>query len=1141
MLSASDVVAALACDHVTSLDVGAISSGESTFQRSSSLSDVLARRGDEHEAQYLAELRSQNLDVVEIDVAGSSLEALRAAEAATLAAIQSGADVIYQAAFLADSDEIIWRGHADFLRRCAGSESYEVEDAKLARRVSPGAVMQLCNYAEHLERLQGTAPTNVHVVLGSGESVSLRVDDFAAYYRRSKLSLLERISAENDASYPLPVQHCAVCRWRQTCRDRWVADDHLTLVAGMAKSQAAKLASAGVETMSALAASGSALRVRRVPDGALRRLQHQARLQVKARSRPDVPPPYELIAPQGSGYGLELLPEPSPGDLFFDIESDPYAADGGLEYLLGLAWVTDAGEFEYLGRWAHSPSAEKQAFEELIDVIVEWRHRHPQMHVYHYAPYEPAALGRLMGRHGTREAEVDQLFRDRVLVDLYRVVRQSMVVGVESYSIKKLEPLYLDQREADIIDAGSSIVEYERWLDAPDQSILDAIEAYNRDDCRSTWQLREWLEDRRPEAELRFGLELERPRVDEDRSEPEVDDETDEVVRQLLESAGPEPEADPERAATWLLAQLLQWHRREQKPQWWAYFHRIGCDDDELFDDAEAIAGLTYEGEVGAIKQSVVHRYRFDPDQESKLAVGDTPLDPAVEFAALETGAPKPGPGTVVAIDTTNGTIDLKRGKKSVAAHPTNLIPSTPIGDTAQRAALLELGRSVVEYGIDGEGPDRAARDLLLRHVPRLAGEVVGTSLVEGDPGFDDLTSLALRLDGGCLPVQGPPGTGKTYTAARSIVQLVAEGKRIGVTANSHAVITNLLDEIMVAAAELGVDVRAMQKSDRGSERDDISVTDKNPEIEDALAARAVDVVGGTPWLFVREALRGQFDYLVVDEAGQLSLANVAAIARSASNLILVGDPQQLSQPSKGSHPPGAEASALDHLLHGAATIAPERGLFLEASWRMHPEVCRYVSELSYDGRLRSVDSCADQAVHGDGALSGSGLRWLAVDHIDNRTQSVEEAEAIAVLVDQLVGRRWTNRDGENTELTLDEVLVVAPYNAQVRALAELLPDGARVGTVDKFQGREGAVVIVSLAASDADSIPRGLEFLYSRNRLNVAVSRAQAMSIVVASPKLLSARCSSVDQLRLVNGLCRYEEMAIDLRFDDPGRAIDE
>jgi uncharacterized protein len=250
---------------------------------------------------------------------------------------------------------------------------------------------------------------------------------------------------------------------------------------------------------------------------------------------------------------------------------------------------------------------------------------------------------------------------------------------------------------------------------------------------------------------------------------------------------------------------------------------------------------------------------------------------------------------------------------------------------------------------------------------------------------------------------------------------------------------------------------------------------------------------------------------------------------------VLVGDPQQLPQPSKGTHPPGAGVTALEHVLAGEAVVPADRGLFLDTTWRMHPDVCRYVSELAYDGELTSHPSCAAQRVLGDGDLAGTGLRWLPVVHEGNRLSSVEEAEAVAAVYDQLLGRSWIDAQGSTATITSADVVIVAPYNAQVHALTQSLPAGARVGTVDKFQGQEAAVSIVSLAASDAEEIPRGLEFLFSMNRLNVAVSRARALTIVVGSPTLLAARCRTVEQMILVNGLCRFVELATPLSSPSP------
>lgn len=289
------------------------------------------------------------------------------------------------------------------------------------------------------------------------------------------------------------------------------------------------------------------------------------------------------------------------------------------------------------------------------------------------------------------------------------------------------------------------------------------------------------------------------------------------------------------------------------------------------------------------------------------------------------------------------------------------------------------------------------------------------------------------------------------------------------------------------------------------------------------------NLVAGTSWLFSRASFDQMLDCLIVDEAGQFSLANALAVATSSQNLVLVGDPRQLAQPSQGTHPDGAGASALEHLLGNHDTMPETRGIFLDRSHRLHPDICRFVSEIVYEGRLSADPECARQRIGGSGAHSGSGLRWRPVDHAGNRTSSLEEADVVAQLHAELIGQAFTNRDGETRTLTVEDVLVVAPYNAQVSLLKDKLPPGVRVGTVDKFQGLEAPVVIVSLTTSSFSEIPRGMEFLYSRNRLNVAVSRAQALAIVVGSPLLLSVRCNTVEQLRLANGLCRLVELAED------------
>ncbi|MGH9022297.1 MAG: TM0106 family RecB-like putative nuclease [Acidimicrobiia bacterium] len=1120
VLSAGDLTSHLACSRLTALELGALRNGSIRPMPDEAEADVVRRRGDEHEVGYLERLSAQGREVVELARPEPGRGGLIAGEAATAAAMASGAEVIHHGTFFDGP----WRGHPDFLFRVEEPSarwpwSYEVCDAKLARRVKAAAILQTCSYSAHVERIQGSPPNRIHVVGGDFTTRSYRMADFAAYYRRAKAALEGAVGARPDDGYTWPVEHCRVCHWAEACDARRRSEDHLSVVAGMRHNQARRFAAARISTVASLATPSRAAPVPGVQGLVAGRLRSQARLQLEQRRSGVVR--HELVEPVEPGLGLCLLPPPSAGDVFFDMEGDPFAAADGLEYLFGVT-IIEAGEPVFRPIWAHDKATEKLALEAFVDFVVERQRAYPDLHVYHYAPYEPSALKRLMGTHGTREAEIDALLRGGVFVDLYTVVRQGVRVSQESYSLKALEPLYMAKRDGAVTSAASSIVAYERWLLEGDDQVLTEIADYNRLDCESTWRLREWLEKRRIEAEVRRGMVLARP-------EPRVGEASDGQVEAEAESAAlvarltsgiPEDPAGrtPAENATWLLAQLLDWHRREARPEWWAYFARLEMSNDELLDDAEALSGLEYENVVGQIKQSLVHRYRFPPDQEHKIVSGRTVHDPATGKAA----------GTVERIDSTVGILDLKRGKNSAVPHPGSVIPGRPIDDQDLRQSLGRVGEWVAEHGIDADGSYRAVRDLLLRAHPRLVG-LAGAPLVRpGEAADAAVRRLTASLVGGCLPVQGPPGTGKTWSGARAIVDLVKTGRRVGITATSHKAIGNLLDEVCTAAESAGVPLRALQRAGEDDRCGSPSVERvDNAAIVARLAAGTVDVVAGTQWLFARQALAGAVDVLVVDEAGQMSLANVVAMGQAAENVVLLGDPQQLAQPSKGSHPAGAGRSALEHILDGHATVPPERGILLDVTFRMHPDLCRFVSDAFYEGRLGSAGSCEAQHVDAGPWAGGTGLRWIPVEHRGNKVSSREEAAEVARGVAALLGRRWVDETGRRRCIGLDDLLVVAPCNAQVALLRSVLPPGARVGTVDKFQGQQAAVVIFSMATSSADDMPRNLEFLFSLNRLNVAISRARALAVLLCSAELLSVRCRTPEQMRSVNALCLLVERA--------------
>lgn len=1120
--SATDLVGFLLCSHLTHLELEALSGAIARPDRADPELDVLTRRGTEHERRYLDGLRARGVPVVEITLDGEGEEALREANDRTTAAMAEGVPIIYQATFY----DRRWRGHADFLERveaptAAFEWGYEPVDTKLARRVKPSALIQLCVYAEQVAQVQGTAPALVHVVTGDDVRHSFPLASFAAYHRYVRGRFDAAVATRIDGSYPTPVTHCAVCRWDELCTTRRRDDDHLSVVAGMRGDQVKKLVDSGVSTVEALAAAPPGTPPVRIGAATLERLRGQARLQVAQRRSGE--PSYELLLPTEPDRGLCLLPEPCPGDLFFDIEGDPFAGDEGLEYLLGVVEIEDETP-AFRAFWAHDGAAEKQAFEEFMDYVVDRLERYPNLHVYHYAPYEPTALKRLMGRHGTREEQVDRLLRGGVLVDLYQVVRQSLQVSEDSYSLKKIERFFLGARDDVITDAGASIVAYEHFLESGDKAVLDDIDRYNRQDCESLVHLRTWLEARRAEAAKREGTPLSRPEAREggpSATQAEVEADVAELAGRLTHDVPDEAGArTEEQQARWLVAQLLNWHRREDRPEWWAHFERLRKSDDELLEDTESIAGLRYEGETGTVAKSILHRYRFPPEQEHKFGAGAQVFDPRTEKTC----------GTIHFIDAAEGVLDLKRGAISRAPHPTAIVPAGPLPTVVLRQAVQRVAACVAEHGVTGDGPYRAARNLLLRNPPVVAGALPdGPLQAEGEPDVDAALRVVEALEAGCLPIQGPPGCGKTYVGGRTVVDQVANGRRVGITATSHKAIGRLIQEVRAAATERGVHVRIVQKADEDDACNlpGVECTNDNAHVVARLAAGEVDVVAGTPWLFARTDLDGTLDVLVIDEAGQMSLANAVAVSCAARTLVMLGDPNQLAQPSKGSHPPGAEVSGLDHLLGDDVTVPPDRGLFLSTTRRLHPDVCAFVSEVFYEGRLRPHESCACQAVaHGPWA-GGTGVRWVQVAHTGNRSTSAEEVEEVARGVEALLGRPWTDADGAERALTVDDILVVAPYNAHIARLRAALPDGARVGTVDKFQGQEAPVVVFSMATSSAEDLPRAMEFLYSLNRLNVAVSRARALAVLVCSPDLLAAPCRTPHQLRLVNALCRLVEHA--------------
>ncbi len=1138
IFSPSDLHRYLECRSLTALDLS-VADEPKTAAPLDPQSELLVRKGRDRERRYLDSLERQERVVTIPEIGNPSIAALQLAEETTRAAMSDGASTIYQAAFFDGT----WYGRADFLRRVERERSeahfpnaYEVEDTKLALSERPHFIIQLCFYSEQIERTCGVAPEFMHVLLGSDERRTFRVDEYSAYYRRLKASFLQEIEALRAGALagrldevPMPVAYCAHCAWKTRCDDLRKERDHLSLVARMRSEHIRLFAAADppILTMRELADAPENAKPPTISRETFITLRRQARLQVEQRESGS--PRYELLAPEPL-RGLGLLPEPNVGDIFFDMEGDPLFEPGrGLEYLFGI-YLSNERRFQAF--WGTDPEKEGRAFEQCIDFLMERRKKYPDLHIYHYAPYEKAALRKLSVRHATREAEVDELLRSEVLVDLYTVARQALCVGQPSYSIKKLELYYSFKRTADLRSGDDSVVMFEQWLaDQDNRSLLATIERYNEEDCRSTFALREWFLALRAEAQQQFGCEIPwRPKrepvsVEEERAAAAAA--FSELQQRLLADA-PRIERAEEldgvevrRRLRWIFAQLLSYHRREDKPTWWKLFDIAEMSSAEHIEHPECLGGLTLldrsEPALEKGKRNRTYTYQF-PEQE--YAAEDRMLDPLTMRGA----------GTLVEVDEHRRRICIRRsGDIELARTLTALIPAPPIDTRAQRASLVRIAEALPKDPRNAR--PRCVVDLLLRR-PRIHGLPENGAIQPQNAVTSEIVPIVRALDESYLFIQGPPGSGKTMLASVAIAALLRDGKRVGVMSTTHKAIQHLLHKIETAARDLGISFRGLYKI--GAEeryesplrRSFVTTTTKNADFtEDAC-----DLAAGTSWLFAREDFGPKLDYLFIEEAGQIALANVVAVAPVAKNLVLLGDPLQLAQVSQGIHPAGMGRSVLAYLLADDATVPPERGVFLDTSHRMHPKICAFVSKHVYAGRLHAAPETAGSQVESPG-MSGAGLRYMPVAHEGNARESVEEAERIIAEIALLRKGHVRVRDGKARRITDADILIVTPYNGQRLLLESMLPEagfpGVRVGTVDKFQGQEAPIVFYSMATSSLEYAPRGIDFLFEKNRFNVAVSRAQCMSILVAAPRLLDLRCSTVEQIAMVNLLCSFVEAA--------------
>ncbi|QMT59466.1 helicase [Legionella sp. PC997] len=1085
---------------------------------SDKLIDVLQYLGHQHELELLAFFEKQGLSVANLFQHPNSYEA-------TLTAMKDGIEVIYQAHL----QLLPFQGYADFLIKTTGKSrfgeyNYEVLDTKLARSVKPGFLLQLCCYAEMLEAMQGCRTEYLTVVLGNKEQKRFRTADFFYYYQNLKHQFLLAQQNFDPTACPDPAASKSWGRWSTYAEELLINADHLIQVATITAAQIKKLYSAGIKTMTALAHAECSW-VKGIKPDRFARLQAQAKIQKKSMGKDS---PLYKILPHVPGHkqGLALLPFGSSHDVFFDIEGFPLE-DGGLEYLWGVAYFDDQGQRQYKDFWAHNSEQEKESFQAFIKWVFQRWKEDPQMHIYHYANYEVSACRRLMGRYGVCEEEVDQLLRNEVFVDLYKIVKASLIIGEPRYSIKNVEHLYRSKRDTEVGSGGDSVVVYEQWRENSDgenwqtSKILNDIRDYNIDDCYSTLELVDWLRARQQEQGISYLGKTEPVEL-------EVKKELGERIqlrdRLLANAERLKAEGNLSLAKIHLiLAWSIEFHRREAKPVFWRMFERLGLTGEELLDDIDCLAYCRRTPKPPykptPKSRTLAYEYFFDPEQEFKGG--------AQQYFILGKETEE---GKTVTVNYYEKDSDLEHGiivlqMKNGVDDPITLIPNEYVDPhsipdaIAKQAALFEQG--LLEH--------TAILDFLNRSYPRIKNHPQGLAIAPShhpEERLEELVRAVLNLNNSYLTLQGPPGAGKTYTGKHLIAELIQRGKKVGISSNSHKAINNLLVSTADYCRKNGIKghFACTRNTDGNIKASDIAVLE-NKEVVHFIKPGCV--VGTTAWGFSREELAGAFDYLFIDEAGQVSVANLIAMSRATHNIVLMGDQMQLGQPSQGCHPEESGLSILEYLLHTTPTIPDSMGVFLGTTYRMHPAVNQFISHAIYESKLETAPGNEHQLIVIPPGYQGlltkeAGIIPVPVIHEGNTQASDEEVQQIVLLTKELLGRTFQDKNGSQKEISWEDILFVAPYNHQVNKLKNALGEQAKVGSVDKFQGQEAPIVFLSMCASNANESPRGLGFLFDKNRINVAISRAQCLAIVVYSPFLLEATPTNIEQIAMMNVFCQ-------------------
>ncbi len=1081
ILSPTDLNKYLNCKHYINLEKKRLKNNQKKISVDSPLFKILSEKGFTHENQYLQFLKKEHKQVIEVSDKVSFLER----EQITLDAVEKSIEVIYQP-FIASKN---WLAIPDFFVKDVSNHEFIVVDTKLKKSLIPEHIYQSVMYALIAQEKFNIIISKAKIISPANQEGKFLEHSFLIKNYSSnvkdQMNELEEYLYSDTLSRPIPCTMCKNCEFKDICDEKLLNENSLFVLPNITRLQEKRLREVNIYNIPDLLNSNT--KPVKMAKDTFTKLKLKAELRSKRLNGGQ--PSYKIM----DKSALKMLPKKSDNDIFFDIEGDPLV-EGGLEYLFGLL-IQFKNNYNFIDVWAHNHEEEKNATKKVILQFYNHCKKNPNAHIYHYNSYEVSALRRLSQKYNTCEFELDELLRAEKFIDLYTIVRKFLITSEKSMSLKDLEIFFIDKRTDTITDAASSIIMYEAWTKTSDNHILDEIKLYNEQDCKSLPKLRDWMENT-----LTEGFENYKD------------------TTHLKEHTDTELSISTEKSKNENLAiALSQFHEKEDKPYWWSYFDARISNVEDLIPDSSVLAGLVLKKEQERADENE-YKYNY-PEQDHKFSIGSkvAVIVPDSDFGFA---------GEILFISDENSEVTLKINKAGIKSFSIiHLKEPQPPNTINIKKNLKDFMKSILYKGAETSYP--ASFSLLSQYKSNIDKQQKWPeSILEHKNLYDKNKPLF---------IQGPPGSGKTYQGAMFLKNIIKnkKGTICLVTSQSHKAIENIL----LYFKQISSDSRNIIFKYGGKANDKILHLNGYDKLFSKLREARLNknnlIIGLTVFSisklrdFTYQDKKKPSDFLIIDEAGQYGLANSVAAAMFTENVILLGDQNQLPNVTQGSHPMGIENSVMSFCLGNNSIVGQEYGIFLPITRRLHPKICSYISDAFYQSQLKPHEDNKNRQliIRNTDNTDISGINLIELEHEGCAQISVEEQNSIDNKINYLMKNCHLKINNQIKNINYKDFIIVSPYNAQVNYLKSTLNSNLNIGTVDKFQGQEAPITIISMTSSTIEDAPKGVNFILNENRLNVAISRAQIAVFLFCSKDLFNAVGNTLNQMKLINNFHKIKE----------------